>query len=105
LPQYIEEHYAPEWLPESYVIDPEMTEDYDLSYVLTFSNDDGDEILFSQYTIDSTNIGINTEGVETVTVSINGHQGLMYSNQGVQTIVWNNHKYGFTLSGSLAMEK
>lgn len=47
------------------------------------------------------NISIDTEGVKIREVDINSYEGILYTNKGVTTIIWNNARYGFSIYGKL----
>lgn len=49
-------------------------------------------------------ITIDTEDIETDKVTISGSEGLIYINKGITTIMWNNNKYVFNISGKVDKE-
>jgi anti-sigma factor RsiW len=52
----------------------------------------------------STQLQVDTEGVEQTHAVISGHAGIAYSNKGIQNLVWNNGQYGFSLAGPVPLE-
>jgi len=103
-PATLETLYMPTWLPEGYQLDESMTVAIDSFYSWTFSNADGREIKFEQFIIANTALGIDTEGVPTEEVFVNGHPGLFYSNKGISNLTWNDGRFGFYLTGPIPRE-
>lgn len=97
-PATLETYYAPAWIPEGYQLDSTNSMDSMLFRSLIYTSNDNTEILFKQRTI-SSNILIDTEGMQTWPLTIQGYDGLYYTNKDMGNLIWNNELYGFSLSG------
>ena len=98
-PALLEVYYAPAWLPEGYQEDVEQMVDAVVLYERTYLDESENEIRFKQYTMIATVSRIDTEGVQTKQVALNGHEGLFFSNKGIQQLLWNDGQYYFTMLG------
>jgi len=104
LPETIESSYYPHWLPEGYVLDEARSVVSDSQAISLFVSQQGEVILFQQYTLIPIGLGINTEGVPSEEVFVGDCAGIYYSNLGSQTLLWENGKYGFSLEGPMDKE-
>ncbi len=68
-----------------------------------YDNKDGDFVRYTKSVAENSTLQINTEGVTTTDIYINGCLGLKYSNQGISTIVWTDEKGLYTLDGTCEM--
>jgi len=98
-PATLEVYYTPTWLPEGYLEETDQIVDIILRCDHTYVNENRDEINYRQYTITTSILSIDTEDVQPKPVSVNGNEGLYYSNKRIQNLIWNDGQYGFRLSG------
>ena len=98
LPTALEILYSPTDIPDGY----SLVEEINISHlrVLIYSNANGDEIEFQQHII-SVDVIIDTEGIETEDIFINEHNGIFYSNKGLNNIVWHDNHYGYLVTGKI----
>jgi len=101
-PSTLEVYYAPTWLPNGYMEDVGQLVDAIIFLERTYADGNSHEIKFRQYTITSSALRIDTEGVNTESVMINGNAGLYFSNKGIQHLTWNKGQYGFSVSGPVS---
>lgn len=101
-PATLEVYYTPTWLPEGYRGDPAQTLDIINLCERVYVSESGQDILFGQYTITSSALRIDTEGVEIESVILSGNAGLYFSNKGFQYLTWNDGQYGFSVSGPVS---
>jgi len=66
---------------------------------IVYADKTGSEVLFSRQLADGLQIGIDTEGVQTESVTIHGTKGLYYSNKGVQNVIWKEGPFVYSISG------
>jgi hypothetical protein len=102
--QSIENRYTPTWLPEGYALAPERTIEFLDQVTLIYNNSEGKEIYFSQFIASSTGLLINTEGIQTHPVQIQGYNGHYYVQNDIAFALWNDDKYGYTINGSISVE-
>ena len=98
-PNELEVYYVPAWLPEGYQADDAQTIDVINLCERTFVHKSENDIIFKQYIITGTVSRIDTEGITPKSVTVNGNEGLFYSNNGIQRLLWNNGQYGFSIFG------
>jgi len=96
-PITLEVFYEPAWLPDGYASKEEMTALSD-TVCIRFYFSENDMITLQQHTVFS-RINLDTEGAEIQSTLVRGQDALLYHNKGVWTLVWNDHQYGFSLSG------
>ena len=96
LPIIIENFYIPEQIPKGYSLLEENNGNtfYELVY-----SDGINDIIFHQYTLTSTYIGLDTENVDMTQINIQGHDGWTYTNKNTTVILWNDGEYAFMLTG------
>ena len=85
-------------IPDGYFVVSEIK--LDGSYDVELQSADGESIRYSKHRLDSLTMDIDTEGVGTETVIINGFDSLRYSNKGTNNLIWNDEEHVFSLSGS-----
>jgi hypothetical protein len=102
--QSIEKRYTPTWLPEGYALAPESTVEFLTQVSLVYNNSEGKEIYFSQFIAPPTGWLINTEGIQTHPVQIQGYKGHYYVQNGITFALWNDDKYGYTFNGPISVE-
>ena len=101
-PATLEVYYAPTWLPDGYQEDEDNLVDAIIFCERIYLDEGENEIRFKQYTITSSALRIDTEGVDTESVIINGSAGLCFSNKSIQYLTWNDGQYGFSTSGPIS---
>jgi len=91
-PSALEIYYAPTKLPDGYRLEADQTVDAIVYYEMTYVSDSKDDIVFKQYAINPSASRVDTEGSETKPITVNGSEGIFFTNKGVQHIQW-NEKY------------
>ncbi len=102
IPTEIEKYYMPTYIPDGYQL-TESTNNQSESQIITsnvYTNQKKYEIIFEQYTI-STGTTANTEGTEFENIKINDYDALFFSNLGINTIIWSDEEYSFSISGKI----
>jgi len=66
---------------------------------VTYTDDEGDILLFEIVKQGNQHIGINTEGVDTEEVEIKGNKGLYYTNLGQNNLIWADGSFVYTITG------
>ena len=89
--------YEPTFIPKDFelfnrVINGHVLLEYE------FAND---YISYSQQYLEGISTHINTEGVELEELEFNGFNAMYYSNQGMQSLIWYNDTYIYTISSTL----
>lgn len=100
LPEEIQQVYLPSFLPEGFTQDSEL---FDPSFVIVSYVNGTDYFEWSQYTHNFAH-HVNTEGVTLETLERDGKSYLYYSQQGQQTLIWEEGGYSFLCSGNLSKE-
>ena len=103
LPSTIQEYYLPGFLPEGYEL--KVTEDFKVMYKMKYFNQDGVKIEFQQFAIKAAHMSIDTEGTTYENIKINGNSGIYFSNKGYQNFIWNDGRYGYSLSSKITKEE
>lgn len=105
---------VPETIKEIYGISEELIKDYsvtydekdDVSYNITYENNNGKTIDFYQYTKNEFKIAINTEGAQTIQVDINGHEAVYYTdNHKYNHLIWDNGDYMLKISSNIGKDE
>lgn len=101
-PETIEEIYAITCGLEEYKIVYEDADERQRTITYVF----GEQVVsFSQYTIDSYNMNINTEDTEITTIDINGSEAIYYfDNNDYSNIIWNNGTYIIKMSSNISQD-
>lgn len=102
-PPLIEEYYEPTNIPEGFAI--KESKDLKLLFQIEYTDKNNGNLLFEQFTIKSCQLNIDTEGTTYENITVNGNPGIYYSNKGYQNIIWNDGRYGYSLSGNIPREK
>lgn len=101
--------YTPDRASESIVQEYKLTaipDEYELQcydrtdsvvYSLWVHSEDEKKVINFIQSIQSSNIFIDTEGVELVTIDVNGNTGYMVTKDGQTAIVWSDEYHEFTL--------
>jgi len=101
-PSVLEVHYLPTWLPEGYSEDINQTIDYVTDCERTYICESKYDVTFTQYTITSIVVRIDSEGTSVETVSVDGREGFYYTNKEIQSLTWSDGQYGFRISGPIS---
>jgi len=101
-PGILEVYYAPTWLPEGYSEGVDQAIDIITECEQTYTCESKYDIKFTQHTITSMLLRIDTEGVQIESVSVNGREGFYYSNKEIQNLSWSDGQYGFRISGPIS---
>ncbi len=102
-PPIIQDYYEPQTIPEGFEI--KEKKDMHLLYQVEYSDKNGCDLSFEQFTIKSAHINIDTEGTTCENILINENPGIYFSTKGYQNFIWNDGRYGFNLSGNMPKEK
>ncbi len=89
--------YVPTHIPEDFILVQRKTD----RYVLLVYEKETDYITYSQQVVEHVSIGFNTEGVQSEEVEIKGLPARFYSNQGIQSLIWYDDLYIYTVLSSL----
>lgn len=105
---------TPETIKEIYGISEELIKDYsvtydekdDVSYNITYENNNGKTIDFYQYTKNEFKIAINTEGAQTIQVDINGHEAVFYTdNHGYNNLILDYNGYTILIITNISKDE
>ena len=99
-PVIIEDVYEPTVLPDGYT----FTNNINMSifYQNTYSNQNGEDISFDQFTITSIDLNIDTEdGAIVEEIMLKNTKALFAQNKGTNFLVWNDNKYGYKIVGTI----
>ena len=102
-PTVLLEFYAPEYVPEGYV---STVENKDFGgVVITYWLDNLHYILYDQ-SVYNTDVKVDSTNVETYGVTVNGREAtiLEYSDKNVTTLLWDDGRYSYYLTGSATPE-
>ena len=97
IPTTIEQAMEPSYLPDGFEETDREKTDIGNMIRIEFTNESGDILLFSQMTMDELNLTIDTEGVDTKDMSVNENSGIFYSNNGWNTLIWNDKQYAYSI--------
>ena len=101
LPEILEIIFEPTWLPERFSLEESQVIELDVFRQSMFFHEN-EMIELTQFTITSTALVLDTEDVEATEVSVGTYLGLSYYNKGMQNLIWNTDRYGFSLSGPVS---
>jgi len=101
-PATLEVYYAPTWLPEEYQENLGQMVDAIIFCERVFTNDHEGEIRFKQKILTSKVLHIDTEDVQSRPLTVNGAEGLFFSNKGIQNLIWNDGQYGYHILGPVS---
>lgn len=101
-PDKIEEIYVPSYIPEGYTLEEEnnMTS----MNIMVYSNQQEQVIFVDQYTL-SVSMAVDTEGITTEEITVNGRVGIIYTKKGLTTIIINDNRYAYLISGYESREE
>lgn len=105
---------APETIKDIYGISQELIKDYsvtyeekdDISYSIDYDNNKGLYISFNQYVKSEFDIAINTEGIKTTSIEINGCEAIFYTdNHNYNHLIWDNGDYMIIISSNIGKDE
>lgn len=103
VPQKIEEVYLPAYIPEGYILTEEVDEMRSMHFFF-YTNEEGQELSVEQMTFNVT-MAVDTEGITTEEITINGMSGIIYTKRGLTTIIVNDNRYVHFVSGYESREE
>ncbi len=96
VPETIEDVYVPSYIPEGYTLTEENN--MKLMHFMYYTNEKNQEISVEQFTL-GVSMAVDTEGITTEEITINGMNGIIYSKRGLTTIIVNDNSYVHLISG------
>ena len=102
VPETIEDVYVPAYIPEGYTLKEE--EDMRLMHFFVYTNEREQIIYVDQFTL-GVSMAVDTEGITTEEITINGMNGIIYSKRGLTTIIVNDNSYVHMISGYESREE
>lgn len=96
------ENRAPSYIPAGY--DLETEEHLNVSYRVTYINDNGERIVYRQRWKDSSEMILDTENVQSCEITVGSCHGITYISKGTTFITFADEEYVYTLSGVLSVE-
>lgn len=103
VPEMIEDVYVPAYMTEGYTL-IEENKDMRLMHFLVYSNDKDQLIMVDQFTL-SVSMAVDTEGITTEEITIKDKSGIIYSKNGLTSIIINDNKYVYMISGYESREE
>ena len=104
VPVYTEfKRVEPQYLPEGFTLSRDLSDEY--SCFIEYVNPEEKMINYSQRINDGASTSIDTEDIEFETVYINGLEGIIYKNKGLNKIVFGDEKYFYDIEGQISMEE
>lgn len=95
-PEKIENKHVPKFIPDGYSKLEETN--YETYYQIIYSNAEKNELIYEQFTLNY-DVTINTEGINTKEIFINGATGITYSQNGLTTVIFSDGIYAYSISG------
>lgn len=102
VPETIEDVYVPAYIPKGYTLKEE--EDMRLMHFFVYTNEKEQIIYVDQFTL-GVSMAVDTEGITTEEITINGMNGIIYSKRGLTTIIVNDNSYVHMISGYESREE
>ena len=93
----------PSYIPEGYVVEQEIKSS--TMYVVLWTDEKNNQVCYRQLQKESIKIHVDTEEVLHTKITINSYDGISYSNKGIQTILFSDDRYTYTLSGFCSSEE
>ncbi len=97
------ERVEPQYLPEGFTLSRDLSDE--ISCFIEYTNTEKDIINYSQYRNVGDTLSIDTENIDFETVYINGLEGVMYENKGVNRIIFGDKKYFYDMEGAISIEE
>ena len=96
--------YTPTYIPPGYAVT--RASETNLAHDISYSNAEGDTIRFSQLPKSGATITIDTEGTTYSEITVNGREGITYTNKGTATVLlWDDHYVYFFSSSYVDAEE
>lgn len=92
--------YEPTYIPEGFI----SINKYEGDFVLFEYKSETDFFTYNQQGIEDISINLNTEGIQTEELEFKGLPAKYYSNQGIQSLIWYDNRYMYTVLSSLDRE-
>lgn len=102
-PTRIEDLYVPAYIPEGYTLEEE-SEDFVSMHFFVYTNENEQTLFVDQYTL-GVSMAVDTEGITTERIMIKGMEGIIYSKNGLTTVIVNDDKYVHMVSGYVSREE
>ncbi len=94
----------PAYIPEGYTLDIEINTPP--VYQARYFNDDKTRCFtYTQIIDDGTTLRTNTENVTYENIYINNYEGIIYSNKGNNTVIFNTDEYAFSFTGTISKDE
>ena len=103
VPEKIEEVYVPAYIPEGYILKEEVNDMRSMHFFF-YTNEEGQEISVEQMTF-NVSMAVDTEGITTEEITINGMSGIIYTKRGLTSIIVNDNRYVHFVSGYESREE
>ena len=103
VPEKIEEVYVPAYIPEGYILKEEVNNMRSMHFFF-YTNEEGQEISVEQMTF-NVSMAVDTEGITTEEITINGMSGIIYTKRGLTSIIVNDNRYVHFVSGYESREE
>ena len=103
VPEKIEEVYVPSYIPEGYTLKEEVNDMRSMHFFF-YTNEDGQEISVEQLVL-GVHMAVDTEGITTEKITINGMSGIIYTKRGLTSIIVNDNRYVHFVSGYESREE
>ena len=91
------------YIPEGFEVNQQNRSAEKLS--VEYTDNEVGYIIVDQRLLGEDGIGLNTEDVEYQIVEVNGQRGVFYENRGYATLMWNDAKQYFIVSGNINKEE
>ncbi len=97
VPEKIEEVYVPSYIPEGYTLKEEVNDMRSMHFFF-YTNEEGQELSVEQLVL-GVHMAVDTEGITTEEITINGLSGIIYTKRGLTSIIVNDNRYVHFVSG------
>ena len=103
IPEKIEEVYVPSYIPEGYTLKEEVNDMRSMHFFF-YTNEEGQELSVEQLVL-GVHMAVDTEGITTEEITINGLSGIIYTKRGLTSIIVNDNRYVHFISGYESREE
>ena len=103
VPEKIEEVYVPSYIPEGYTLKEEVNDMRSMHFFF-YTNEEGQELSVEQLVL-GVHMAVDTEGITTEEITINGLSGIIYTKRGLTSIIVNDNRYVHFISGYESREE
>lgn len=103
VPEMIEDVYVPSYMTEGYIL-IEESKDMKSMHFLVYANEKDQLIMVDQFTL-GVSMAVDTEGITTEEITIKDKSGIIYSKNGLTTIIINDNNYVHMISGYESREE